>query len=105
MTQSTPPCSRDELAAIWCLRLQAGEMDPAEQDAFDAWLTADPANLGLLEEAAVIWHSTSEGADSPEMIRYRAEAVEDLRQANVRRWSRAVDWRRWTGLAASLVLA
>lgn len=104
MTQSAPHHSPDELAAIWYQRLHAGDMDAAEQDAFDAWLVADPANLALLEEAAVIWHGVSEVADSPEMIRYRAEAVEDLRQANVRRWSRGIDWQRWAGLAASLVL-
>lgn len=104
MTRPAPLYSPDEQAAIWCQRLEAGNMDLAEQESFDNWLADDPANIILLEEAAVIWHGASEVADSPEMIRYRAEAVEELRQANARRWSRSVDWRRWVPLAACLVL-
>jgi len=107
MTQPTPRYSQDEQAVIWYQRLQAGDLDAIERDAFDHWLAGDPANLTLLEEAAVIWHGTIEVADCPEMIRYRAEAVEELRQANARRWSRKASWRRWSwmGIAACLVLA
>lgn len=105
MTQTTPQNSPDELAAIWCQRLESGDMPAAERDVFDDWLASDPANLALLEEATTIWHGMREVADSPEMIRYRAEAVEELRQANARRWSRAVGWRRWAGIAACLVMA
>ncbi|ODU22322.1 MAG: hypothetical protein ABS87_02980 [Sphingomonas sp. SCN 67-18] len=105
MSHAAPHGSPDELAAIWCQRLESGDMDIAEHRAFDDWLAGDPANLALLEEAAIIWHGAREFADSPEMIRYRAEAVEELRQANARRWSRALGWRRWAGIAACLVIA
>lgn len=104
MTRPVPPISADEQAAIWCQRL-AGTMDLGDQAAFEAWLAEDPAHITLLEEAAIIWHGAGEVADSPEMIRYRAEAVEELRQANARRWSRTFDWRRWAAMAACLVLA
>lgn len=104
MNQPAPQHSPDGLAATWYQRLHVGNLDAAEQEAFDAWLTADPAHVDLLGEAAAIWHGIGESADTPEMIRYRAEAVETLRQANARRWSHAVNWRRWTGIAASLVL-
>jgi transmembrane sensor len=106
MTLAAPQYSPDELAAVWYQRLQAGDMDASERDAFDDWLAGDPANLTLLEEVAIIWHGTREVADCPDMIRYRAEAVEELRQANARRWARLTGWRRWGwgGVAACLAL-
>jgi transmembrane sensor len=105
MTQTAPELSPDEQAAIWCQRLEAADMNAADCEAFEAWLTDDPDNPGLLQEATAIWHGTGEVADSAEMIRYRSEAVEELRQANARRWARTIGWRRWTGIAACLVLA
>lgn len=105
MTEPAAQHSPDERAARWCQRLEAGDMDAADQHEFEAWLADDPANLSLLQDAAVIWRGVGEIADSPEMIRYRAEAVEELRHANARRWARSIGWRRWSGIAACLALA
>ncbi len=105
MTRPVSQPGPDEIAAIWCQRLHAGEMSPADQVAFNDWMAAEPFNPALLEEAAAIWYGAGEAADSPEMLRYRAEAVEELRQANARRWSRGIAWRRLAAIAASLLLA
>lgn len=104
MTEPAPQPSADEVAALWCQRLETGDMAAADWDAFDAWLALDSGNRGILEEATLLWHAAGQSADSPEMIRYRAEAVEELRQANARRWSRGIDWRHWAGIAASVAL-
>lgn len=104
MTDSAAQQDPAMLAALWCQRLESGDVAPEDRAAFDAWIAADPAHPPLLEEAETIWHGIGLVADRPEMIRYRAEAVEDLRQANARRWSRTVGWRRWAGIAASVLL-
>jgi transmembrane sensor len=78
----------DEQAALWCLRLSEGRLDADERYEFDAWIATDDARAMAFEEAVAIWHGVEDVADTPEMIRYRAEAVESLRRANARRWAR-----------------
>lgn len=94
-----PAEATDEQAAIWCMRLADPPLTPEEQAHLDSWLEADPTNAVLLEEAVSIWQKVDAATSMPEMIRYRADAVEALRQANQRRWMRLPD-RKWKVLAA-----
>lgn len=90
---------RDEQAASWCMRLADAHLRADEQADLDAWIAADPANAAAFEEAVAVWQRIDATTGMPEMIRFRAEAVEGLRQANARRWARSPG-RRWTVSAA-----
>ena len=90
---------RDEQAASWCMRLADAQLSADEQADLDAWIAADPANAAAFEEAVATWQRIDATTSMPEMIRFRAEAVEGLRQANARRWARSPG-RRWTVSAA-----
>jgi transmembrane sensor len=90
---------RDEQAASWCMRLADAQLSADEQAELDAWIAADPANAAAFEEAVAIWQRIDATTGMPEMIRFRAEAVEGLREANARRWARSPS-RRWTVSAA-----
>lgn len=95
----------DEQAALWCLRLSEGRLDADERGRFDAWIASDEAHVVAFEEAVAVWHGMDDVADMPEMIRYRAEAVEALRRANERRWARSPRWisAGWMKVAAACV--
>lgn len=95
----TTPGERDECAALWCMRIADARLDAGQQAEFDRWLAADPGNARAFEEAVIIWQGVDTIGDAPEMIRYRAEAVESLRELNARRWSRGTE-RRWHWPAA-----
>ncbi|SNT00466.1 FecR family protein [Sphingomonas laterariae] len=99
--------SRDDEAALWCMRLGAAPVGAVERAAFDAWIADDPANAMAFEEAFEVWQAMDAARDMPEMIRFRAEAVEALRDANERRWSRGLraHWRGVVAAAACLALA
>jgi transmembrane sensor len=90
---------RDEQAASWCMRLADAHLSADEQADLDTWIAADPANAAAFEEAVAIWQRIDATTGLPEMIRFRAEAVEGLREANARRWARSPG-RRWTVSAA-----
>lgn len=106
MAASQPPVGPDEQAALWCIRFADGHLNGAEQNEFDLWLAADPAHGRAFEEAVAIWQGIDMVADTPEMIGFRAEAVEGLRRVNARRWAPDLSRRwRWSGaLAACLAL-
>jgi len=90
---------RDEIAAWWCIRLAGDPLDPADMQDFNAWIAVDPANAKAFGEAVTIWEGIDRLTDVPEMIGFRAEAVEGLRRANASRWS-PVAVRRWRWPAA-----
>jgi transmembrane sensor len=99
-----PP--REEQAGEWCVRLSTGSLLPPEQAAFDAWMTADPTNTAAFDQALTVWQGLHAISDSPEVISQRADALDALRRANRKRWSRRlVDRWQWSlGIAASLLL-
>lgn len=98
--------ARDEAAAFWCMQLADAHLDAKARAAFDRWIAADPRNARAFEEAVAIWQGLDAVTDTPEMIGHRAEAVEALRQANARRWSRAgvARWRWPAAVAACFAL-
>ncbi len=99
--------SREEQAGEWCVRLSTGSLMPDEQAAFDRWMAGDPANAATLDRALGVWHGLQAIGDTPEIIGQRADALDALRRANQRRWSRRLNM-RWpwaVGIAAVLVVA
>ena len=51
-------CTSDkDIADFWAVRFDGGDLDRAEQVAFDHWLAASPQNLGLLDRARQTWRS------------------------------------------------
>lgn len=94
--------NRHERAAEWCMRLAERHLNAEEQAAFDHWASADPRNARAFEEALAVWSSIDAISGAPELIGYRAEAVEALRQVNARRWSRGMPlgW-RWPLVVAA----
>jgi transmembrane sensor len=97
------PPSRDEQAAGWCITFAEGELSPTEQAEFDRWID-EPANARALDEAIAVWNATGELGDTPELIGLRAGALESVRRANGRRWTRhaAPGW-RWAGGVAAMI--
>lgn len=97
---------RDEEAALWCLRMADAPLDSTEQAVLDQWIARDPANAAAFEEAVAVWQAVDATTAMPEMIQYRAQAVESLRSANARRWTRsaAERWRVPAALAACFAM-
>lgn len=108
--QACPDASetREEEAGAWCMRLAAGTLAPDEQAAFDGWMAEEPANVAAFDQALTVWQALNAVSDMPEIISMRADALDALRRANQRRWSRRIGGGagrfRLLGLAASLVL-
>lgn len=103
---SDGPETRDEEAGAWCARLAVGALSPDEQAEFDRWTAADASNAAAFDRALQVWQSLHVISDAPELIAMRADALDALRRANQRRWSRriGVGWQRPLALVASLVL-
>lgn len=100
------PQTQDEEAGAWCARLATGVLSAAEQADFDRWTAADIGNAAALDRALSVWQNLHAVSDAPEIISMRADALEGLRRANQRRWSRRIvsGWARPLALVASLVL-
>ncbi len=98
--------SRDERAGEWAVRTASGPLGPDEQASLEAWLEADTENRHVFERAQTVWRHLDAISEEPEIISQRADALDALRRANQRRWSRAAPGSRpwWLGLAASLAL-
>lgn len=106
--RGSPLPTRDEEAAAWWLKLQAGEghLTGKDGDAFDAWLAADAANDAALRRCAVAWNSLESLAGTPELVALRADALEHMRRANQRRWAKPFRVGRFAyAAAAALVLS
>lgn len=84
---SEAPPSRLEQAAGWCTRLADGMMTAQEQQAFGAWVEADPANLAALEKCIRVWQGFGAVADSPEFIAVRERALATYRRRSEARWA------------------
>src|SRR6185437_6217178 len=80
--------SRAEQGGEWCVRLSTGSLSPDEQASFDKWMADDPLNREAFDQALTVWQGLHEIGDSPELISRRADALDALRRANRRRWSR-----------------
>ncbi len=57
--KSTDLDSIDETAARWTVRLDAGDLTPADQRELDAWLAADPAHREAFAAHRQSWHAAA----------------------------------------------
>jgi len=55
--------ARRKDAAAWVVRLEAGDLGEAEAAAFDAWLSAAPANAAAFDAALAVSHAYAAAAD------------------------------------------
>jgi transmembrane sensor len=96
----------EEQAGAWCVRLALEDMSAAEQAEFDHWMTSSPSHSELFDHALIAWRGLSEIAENPEIIAQRADALDALRRANRKRWSRklVMRWQWGLGLAAAVIL-
>jgi transmembrane sensor len=63
--------ARREDAAAWVVRLEAGDVGDAEAVAFDAWLSADPANAAAFDAALAV--SQAYAAAAGDVVRNLSE--------------------------------
>lgn len=101
-----PDMTRDEQAGLWCARLASGTLSLDDQRVFDKWVESDDANREALNKALAVWHGLQEVGGAPELITMRADALEAMRRANRRRWSRSIfsGWKLPIAAVASLAL-
>ncbi|MGV3579101.1 FecR family protein [Brevundimonas sp.] len=86
---------RDFEAAEWCISLAEGELSPAEQADFDAWVLEEDNGVAL-ERAARVWRAAGQSVDLPEILHLRSEALTRLRAVQRKRW-RAPRTFAWAG--------
>jgi transmembrane sensor len=89
--------ARRARAADWLVRLQASDLDEAEAVAFDAWLSADPANAAAYDATLAVALEFDAAAD---------EIAQDLQAAPARRaFAARGGWIVAGGLAAAAAIA
>lgn len=100
--------ARSHAAGAWCIRMVGAPLQPEEQAEFDAWLAADASHPATFEHALMAWNGLHAMESEPEVIAMRAEALEAMRAANARRWTRSTARRPWhwaVATAACLLFA
>ena len=107
MSQNQPGTTElDEQAAEWCLLLADEDLSVDDQRAFDAWIL-EPAHARAFDEAVRVWSWAGETAETPELIRIRASALDSYRRAHRHRWAhRTIGRWQWAAgaFAAALLL-
>lgn len=93
-----------ETAASWCVRVSGAPLAADEQREFQAWLEEDPAHQARFDEAVAVWQAAEDQAFTPDMITLRAAALDSLRQANRRRWTRGPRIRAFAAAAAAVLV-
>lgn len=104
------PSAAEEQAAEWCWRIADRALTATEQEAFDAWMQADPDHPLLFDEMVTVWKGTDAIAEMPGFLSLRAKALtamETARDAGAAlpvarraRWYRGI-----AAMAAALLLA
>jgi transmembrane sensor len=109
-TEDPETFARNEAASLWCLRLSEAALSAHDQDAFEGWILEDVRNREAFEAISLLWQGMDAKADTPELIRMRADALDALGKNNRRRWSfphwssRGPGHRYWLGLAVAATL-
>jgi len=94
-------------AGDWCLRLAERRLAPEEVDAFEAWMSADPAHREAFDRASFIWRALDGRAAPPELVGIRMDALGALHEdepAQAPAPARWRDWRAISAIAAAFVL-
>jgi transmembrane sensor len=82
------PTPDDEAAELFIQRLY-GQWGPQEQAAFEARLETDGDFARAWKAVEEGWASLDRHAEAPEIMAWRADAIDDVRTANARRWTRS----------------
>jgi transmembrane sensor len=90
-----------EEAAAWFLRLRDGT---ADQDAFEAWLAADPEHGEAFAATQDAWNLFDASATAPEVLAMRRDALSHAHRAGGARWGAWRPGRRSVAAAAVLAL-
>jgi len=85
-----------DAAAHWCMRVHAEDCTPAEREAFNRWLAADPRHQEEYEAMLDIWHTAE--------LLPRTAAVVDF-NPSARQPATARNWRPLASAAAIALLA
>ena len=104
--------SRDERAieaeaAAWVVRLEAGPLAPAEQQAFEAWLETSEQHTAAFALARTAWAELGALSTAPSQTATAPRPAARRRQRRAPPLSQRPVTRRWVwqGLAASVLLA
>jgi transmembrane sensor len=89
----------EEQAAVWTWRLDAGPLDDADSQSYEAWLRQDPRHRRAMEEFSKVWLALDGLAEAK-----RGEKIATFTQAQ-RRGPRRTHRRWWFAAAASVLLA
>jgi transmembrane sensor len=111
LTSPSPPESslEEEASAIFLQRLY-GEWTPEHQAAFEGRLAENQSFAQAYRRVDESWRALDAHAEAPELLTYRAEAIDTMRRANAHRWFRpsgsglARVWRVAAGVAGLAVL-
>jgi len=76
-----------DAAAAWCIRLETGgRLSPDEEAALQSWLQSDHDGEADLTSCLDVWDALGDYSDVPEMIAFRADALNQMRRANRHWW-------------------
>lgn len=110
--EAAPPAAERQ-AAEWFLRRRQRTPDPAQETAFQQWLTASPENAQAFADTQSTWRSFDDHATLPELVVAREQALASVRRVQAKRWAnpggdepaarRFVRQSRWPLAAAALV--
>lgn len=95
-TNPTLGMTPDEAAIYWVLQRDRGDLTPAEQASFDAWLAASEAHARAFHKANGVWDVFDDAEADPHLSALRQAAL--ATRPAPRRWIPALG----AGLAASL---
>lgn len=94
-----------EEAGLWCIRMADGSMTDEGQAAFAAWLSQSEHHRLAFEDVVRTWHGIDEISSQPDIVAFRAEALDSFGAINRRRWSgRFSGYRTIFAVAASLIM-
>ena len=86
-----------EEAAVWFMRLEAGETSENSQD-YRAWLEASDAHQDAMARARITWGVLGDHAKSPELTKARSDALSRSTDSAARRWQPLKSGREQTGV-------
>lgn len=108
MADDEAPKGYEEQAAEWCCRLADRPLTDAEEDAYDAWLSADPRHQQVLDEMVAVWKNTDTIAEMPGFLSLRAKALNTMEIARdvegATPGKRRANWYRHLAAAAAALL-
>lgn len=94
--------SIEEQASDTFVQRLHGQWTPADQESLESRLAGDPGYADAYRRVQESWASLDAHAESPEVMRYREEAIACARRTNGARWLKPVSAGRGWRLAAAI---